>query len=66
MGHNKQISGELHIIFVQSVTHQFLFILQKDALLMYRKFDYFVQRNQPLLLSLGCCLEEKIRQISGA
>ena len=50
---------------VLKYTHWFLFILQKDAL-MYHKFGYFVQKNQPLLLSLGCCIEEKIRQISGA
>jgi len=28
---------------VLKYTHQFLFIIQKDALLMYQKFDYFVQ-----------------------
>ena len=27
---------------------------------MYHKFDYFVQKNQPLLISLGGFLEKKI------
>jgi len=27
---------------------------------MYHKFDYFVQKNQGLLLSLGCSLEAKL------
>jgi len=37
-----------------------------DELLMYHKFDYNY-KNQPLLLALGGCLQEKKnRQISGA
>jgi len=38
---------------VLKYTNQFLFIIQRDALLMYHKlFDYKIQ-NQPLLLALG-------------
>jgi len=45
VGHNKQISGELRIIFVQSVKiYSLIFIYYpKDSLLMYQKFYYFVQ-----------------------
>jgi len=43
----------------------FSFIIQSDALLMYHKFDKSY-KNQPLLLTLGGCFEEKNRQVSGA
>jgi len=39
--------------------------MQRDALLMYHKFDKSYL-NKPLLLALGGCLEEKDRQISNA
>jgi len=37
--------------------------MQRDALLMYHKFEYMLQKS-PFLLSLGGCLQEKNRQIS--
>jgi len=45
---------------VLKYTHQFLFIIQRDALLMYHKFDYKLQE----LTLIAFCLEEKNRQIS--
>jgi len=39
------------------------YLLSKDTLLMYYKFDY-KYNNQPLLLVLGGYLEEKNKQIS--
>ena len=56
------------LVFVKSfkIYWSIFFIIQMDELLMYHKFDYNY-KNQPLLLALGGCLQEKKnRQISGA
>ena len=68
MGHNKQISAELRISFRKKVLKfikQFIFIIQRMHFLCTTSLIISYQ-NQPLLLSLGGCLEEKYRQISGA
>jgi len=47
MGHNKQISEELPISFHKKklkFIKQFIFIIQRDALLMYDKFGYKFQK----------------------
>ena len=46
MEHNKQISAEERIIFVQSVKiySSISIYYPKDALLMYDKFDYKLQK----------------------
>jgi len=49
---------------VLKYTDQFLFIIQRNALLITSLIISY--KNQHLLLSLGDCLEEKNRQISGA
>ena len=68
MGYNKLISAELAISFRKkflNLLNNFFFTIQWDSLLMYHKFEYKLKIST-LLLSLGGCLEEKIRQISGA
>jgi len=68
VGHNIQRSRELRICFRKNVLNlliNFFFIIQRHALLMYQNFDKSY-KNQPLLLALGGCLEEKNRQINGA
>jgi len=48
MEYKEQISGELlitfHTIFLKSTDPSFSFIIQRNALLMYHKFDYKLQK----------------------
>jgi len=67
--HNKQISGELPISFRKKVYNLLknLFSLFKAMHFLCTTSLNISYKNQPLLLSLGGCLEEKKnRQISGA
>jgi len=48
VGHNKIKSGELRITFrtkFLNILIQFLFIIQRDAFLIYHKFDYKLQKS---------------------
>jgi len=63
VGHNKQISGELRIIFVQSVkiySSINFYLLSKRIHFLCTTSLIISYKNQPLLLSLGGCLEKKI------
>jgi len=68
VGHNKQISAELPISFRKKFLNLLnnLFLLSEGMHFLCTTSFIISYQNQPLLLSLGGCLEEEIRQISGA
>ena len=66
MGHNKTISGELRISFCTNFKLLEKILLSKGMHFLWVKSLIIRYKNEPLLLSLGGCLEEKNGQISGA
>ena len=68
MGHNKLISIELPIGFRKKFLNLLnnLFLLSEGIHFLCTTSLIISYQNQPLLISLGGCLEEEIRQISRA
>jgi len=56
---NKEISGELRNK-VLKYTNQFLFIIQRNALLMWHKFDYKLQKSSFITFTRWPALKKKI------
>jgi len=67
VGHNKQICGELPISFRKKFENLLnnLYLLFKGMHFLCTTSLNISYKNQPLLLSLGGCLQAKNRQISG-
>jgi len=61
VGHNKQISGELRISFCTKFENLLInfFYYPRDALLMYHKFDYKIQKSTLITFTRWLAWREK-------